>query len=146
MELFPFQLLFFLSLKYPEYYHRQPRKTYFANKPHLILRSNTPLFRHLLTPKVTIDNGVGAAVGALGSAAIVVEPKVELEVPKPVESSLEKVESSLGGNGSVPKTPKVELVSKFENPRWVNGSSDLTQFQKDDKIDWEAVIDAGEVF
>ena len=121
-------------------------KTHFANKPHLFLRPNTPLFRRLLTPKVTTDNGAGAEAGALGSAASAVEPKVDPEVPEPPEPPLEKVESSVGGNGSVPKTPEVEVVSKYENPKWVNGTWDLNQFQKDGKTDWDAVIDAGEVF
>ncbi|PON97857.1 Chlorophyll a/b binding protein domain containing protein [Trema orientale] len=111
-------------------------KTHFANKPHLLLRPNTPLFRRLLTPKASADNGAGA----LGSAATAVEPKV----PEPSEPPLEKVESSAGGNGLVPNAPEVEVVvSKYENPKWVNGTWDLTQFQKDGKTDWDAVIDAG---
>jgi hypothetical protein len=36
-------------------------------------------------------------------------------------------------------------VSKFEDPRWISGTWDLKQFEKDGKTDWDAVIDAGEI-
>jgi hypothetical protein len=39
---------------------------------------------------------------------------------------------------------KVE-VSKFGDPRWISGTWDLKQFEKDGKTDWDAVIDAGEI-
>ncbi|KAF4362519.1 hypothetical protein F8388_011346 [Cannabis sativa] len=109
-------------------------KTHFPNNPYLLLRPNTPLFRRLLTPKSSPDNGAGA----LGSAATAVEPKA----PEPSVPSSEKVDSSAGSNGSALKTPEVEMVSFFDNPKWVNGTWDLTQFQKDGKTDWDAVIDA----
>ncbi|KAG1359224.1 hypothetical protein COCNU_08G006700 [Cocos nucifera] len=33
--------------------------------------------------------------------------------------------------------------SKFKDPRWVGGTWDLKQFEKNGKTDWDAVIDAG---
>lgn len=35
-------------------------------------------------------------------------------------------------------------IPKFKDPRWVGGTWDLKQFEKGGKIDWDAVIDAGE--
>lgn len=115
-------------------------KTHFANKPLLLLRPKAPLLRRLSTSNASADNGAGA----LGSAATTVEPKVDPKAPEPSQLPLEKVESSAGGNGSLPKAPEVEVVTTFENPKWVNGTWDLTQFQKDGKTDWDAVIDAGQ--
>lgn len=40
---------------------------------------------------------------------------------------------------------EVKVVSKFEDPKWIAGTWDLKQFEKDGKPDWDAVIDAGEV-
>jgi hypothetical protein len=35
-------------------------------------------------------------------------------------------------------------VSAFRDARWVNGTWDLTKFEKGGVIDWDAVINAGE--
>ncbi|XP_062073870.1 light-harvesting complex-like protein 3 isotype 1, chloroplastic [Humulus lupulus] len=122
------------STHFPSLSPSSHSKTHFANKPCLLLRPNTPLFRRLLSTKASADNGAGN----LGSAATAVEPKaLEPSVP-----SSEKVESSPVSNGSALKTPEVEVVSLFENPKWINGTWDLTQFQNNGKTDWEAVIDA----
>lgn len=37
-------------------------------------------------------------------------------------------------------------VAQFGDPRWVGGTWDVNQFQKDGKTDWDAVIDAGNAF
>lgn len=46
---------------------------------------------------------------------------------------------------SVTGAARVGEVPKFEDARWVGGTWDLTQFSKDGEIDWDAVIDAGEM-
>lgn len=74
------------------------------------------------------------------------EPIAEPKVPKSSEPASEKKETSAGSNGSLGTATEVKVVvSKFEDPRWVNGTWDLKQFQKDSKTDWDAVIDAGEL-
>lgn len=59
-------------------------------------------------------------------------------------------EGSLGSNGSpapsvaaVEELVVAEAVSGFQDARWVGGTWDLKQFEKDGKTDWDAVIDAG---
>ncbi|KAF3448241.1 hypothetical protein FNV43_RR08954 [Rhamnella rubrinervis] len=110
-------------------------KPHLTHKPYLFLRPKNPLF-HV---RATEDNGAGA----LTSAATTVEPIAEPKVPAPSEPELEKNETSAASNGSLGTTTEVKVVvSKFENPKWVNGTWDLKQFQKDSKTDWDAVIDA----
>ena len=55
------------------------------------------------------------------------------------------VDDSVGTNGSVggAVAEEVTVVSGFVDPRWVGGTWDLKQFQKNGKTDWDAVIDAG---
>lgn len=57
--------------------------------------------------------------------------------PVAVEDSNDK---PLGSNGF----PAAEVASKFQDPRLVGGSWDLSQFQTDGKTNWDGVIDAGE--
>ncbi|KAK6935095.1 hypothetical protein RJ641_035250 [Dillenia turbinata] len=58
------------------------------------------------------------------------------------EKKLEADESVAESNGSVPAAVEAVVETKFEDPRWVNGTWDLNQFQKDGKTNWDAVIDA----
>ncbi|KAK6947508.1 hypothetical protein RJ641_000981 [Dillenia turbinata] len=58
------------------------------------------------------------------------------------EKKLEADESVVESNGSVPAASEAVVESKFEDPRWVNGTWDLKQFQKDGNTNWDAVIDA----
>lgn len=75
----------------------------------------------------------------MASAAIVEDQKVS-EAPA-VDSELksESHDGSLGPNGS---PAAVDAVAKFVDPRWVGGTWDLKQFQRDGKTDWDTVIDA----
>ena len=51
---------------------------------------------------------------------------------------------SLGSNGSATPPPvAVESVNGFQDARWVGGTWDLKQFEKDGNTNWDAVIDAG---
>ena len=75
------------------------------------------------------------------SVAAVEDPK-----PKQKDPVLEKaVEGSTGSNGAA-TSAEVEVLSKFEDPRWIGGTWDLKQFQKHGITDWDAVIDAGKFF
>ncbi|KAH6755567.1 Chlorophyll A-B binding family protein [Perilla frutescens var. hirtella] len=69
-----------------------------------------------------------------------------VSVTAPEETPLTSDEGSLGSNGS-PAAPVVvpvaaEPVSGFQDSRWVGGTWDLKQFEKDGKIHWNSVIDA----
>ena len=68
--------------------------------------------------------------------------------PSPLEKG-----GTLSGKEAAGKAPgagvggqKAALIfanDKFSDPRWKDGTWDLTQFASDGKIDWDAVIDAG---
>lgn len=64
-----------------------------------------------------------------------------MEEPKVPEAP----EDAVGSNGAV-EPQEVMVLTKFEDPKWINGTWDLKQFQKDGQTNWDAVIDAGEVF
>ncbi|XWS62055.1 hypothetical protein CRYUN_Cryun07bG0178100 [Craigia yunnanensis] len=115
-----------------------PPLTSFSVKPHFNKKSTLflPLkrpFIFLSTPKSLPDNGAGVSV----SVASVEDPK-----PKQKDPVLEKtVEGSAGPNVAA-TSAEVEVLSKFEDPRWIGGTWDLKQFQKHGSTDWDAVIDA----
>ncbi|KAH8521368.1 hypothetical protein H0E87_002420 [Populus deltoides] len=105
-------------------------------KPTLSLRPTNPPFL-LSTSKASTEDG-GAGVSA--SAATVEETKLEQKAPGSSESVPVAEKNS---NGAVAPGGGVEVeVSKFEDPRWISGTWDLKQFEKDGKTDWDAVIDA----
>jgi hypothetical protein len=110
-------------------------KPHLTLKPHLSLRPPTAPFFQLSTTRASADIGAGSSASAAKAP----------ETPQPV---VEKDESPAGDNGSLGAAEGVDvkLVSKFEDPRWVGGTWNLKQFEKDGKPDWDAVIDAGELF
>ncbi|CAK7356266.1 unnamed protein product [Dovyalis caffra] len=112
-------------------------KPHFIYKPTLSLRPTNPPFL-LSTPKASADNG-GAGVSA--SAVTVEEQTLEQKAPVSSESSVPVAEKSSNGAVAAGGEVKVE-VSKFEDPRWISGTWDLKQFEKDGKTDWDSVIDA----
>ncbi|CAN4127710.1 unnamed protein product [Withania somnifera] len=83
----------------------------------------------LVSPKA-IDNGSGA---------VTVEPENAVKVEESNEASL-----SFYGSSPVESTgaPVPETVKMFQDPRWVGGTWDLKQFQKDGVTHWDSVIDA----
>ncbi|TYI15525.1 hypothetical protein ES332_A08G192000v1 [Gossypium tomentosum] len=104
----------------------------FTHKPALFLPLKRP-FLSLSTPKSLPDNGAGV------SASV---PAIEDPKPSQNDPVLEKaVEGSSGPNGAATST-EIEVLSKFEDPRWIGGTWDLKQFQKNGTTDWDAVIDA----
>ncbi|KAJ6327235.1 hypothetical protein OIU78_014170 [Salix suchowensis] len=129
-----------MSLFSPPLSRFPPSKPHFTYKPTLSLRPTNPPFL-LSTPKASTDNG---GAGASASAAAVEELKLEQKTPESSESG-PVAENSSNGAVAAGGEEKVE-VSKFVDPRWISGTWDLKQFQKDGKTDWDAVIDAGEIF
>ncbi|XP_022718359.1 light-harvesting complex-like protein 3 isotype 2, chloroplastic isoform X2 [Durio zibethinus] len=116
-----------------------PPPTSFSVKPHFTHKP-TPFFRLkrpfllLSSLKSLPDNGAGVSA----SLAAAEDPS-----PKQKDLVLEKaMEGSAGPNGVATST-EVEALSKFEDPRWIGGTWDLKQFQKNGSTDWDAVIDAG---
>lgn len=105
-------------------------RTHFSFTAFPSLRTRNPTFT---TIRAAADNGAGI------SAAVAVETAVQPKDPEPEEQE----SLAAGANGSVAAAEEVEVVSKFEDPKWVNGTWDLTQFRKDGSTDWDAVIDAG---
>ena len=85
---------------------------------------------HCLKPQRHHFLSVRAAENGSG-AAIVVEEKKDSEA-----------EATEEGNGAPVAETAEESVVKFEDPKWVSGTWDLKQFQKDGATDWDAVIDA----
>ncbi|GAB4834642.1 hypothetical protein Ancab_032905 [Ancistrocladus abbreviatus] len=116
----------------------------FAHKPYLLTLLPRPNKTHFST-RATTDNGAG-----------IVTSTTAVTEEKPLDSSsTDSVPKLEGENGPVvgPKEPAPpaatavegegeKVVKKFQDPRWVNGTWDLTQFEKDGKTDWDAVIDA----
>ncbi|KAL3499734.1 hypothetical protein ACH5RR_038827 [Cinchona calisaya] len=91
------------------------------------------------------------AAASSSSAAIVGEDKppspAVVAVEEKVSEISEKKEESLGSNGPVKVAAAVseanlEKLAAFQDSRWINGTWDLTQFQKDGETGWDAVIDA----
>ncbi|KAG5028373.1 hypothetical protein JHK87_011887 [Glycine soja] len=111
-----------------------------SSKPRLVYKNN--FFFSLRSRSLSLsplkaansENGVGTAV----------EPPPEQAVPVP-EPSLPPVDnSSVGTNGSAVavESEVVKVQRSFVDPRWVAGTWDLKQFQKNGTTDWDAVIDA----
>ncbi|CAA2952811.1 light-harvesting complex 3 isotype 2, chloroplastic [Olea europaea subsp. europaea] len=114
------------------------KKTQLVYKPDFSLRPSKKL-QYLVPIFASADEGSG------------VVSTVTVEDEKPSESPVSAGEN-LGSNGSPPLAvaeapePPTEEVgvssNKFQDPKWVGGTWDLTQFAKDGKTDWDAVIDA----
>ncbi|KAI9173753.1 hypothetical protein LWI28_005958 [Acer negundo] len=110
-----------LSLSPPSF-HLSKTHIFFTQKPFLSLSSRRQ--SHFTVKASTTDNGAGVSA----PAATVEEPKAQEEV-------------SVKSNGAV-DDQEVEVVIKFQDPKWINGTWDLKQFQKDGQTNWDAVIDA----
>lgn len=103
-------------------------KIHLTLMPALPLRPKRPFL--LLSTRVS-DNGSGVVI-------------VEDEKKEVMVESEQKVESN-GSPAVAAEAPVEVLVGKYENHKWVGGTWDLKQFQKDGTTDWDAVIDAGVV-
>ncbi|KAF3672285.1 hypothetical protein FXO37_07600 [Capsicum annuum] len=117
-------------------------KHHTTHKLYPSLTFNKPHLSFLVSPKA-IDNGSGGTTS--GGVAVEKEDKAEAGGVKVEESN----EASLGSNGSSPPVvvasagaPMTEGVKMFQDSRWVGGTWDLKQFQKDGVTHWDSVIDA----
>ncbi|MFQ6637821.1 hypothetical protein Gotur_013359 [Gossypium turneri] len=115
-----------------------PLPASFSVRPHLTHNSTLSLpfkrpFLLLSTiPKSLPDNGAGVSASVAA-------------VENPASYQIENaVEASAGSNGAAMTTSaaNAEVLSKFEDPRWIGGTWNLQQFAKDGTTDWDAVIDA----
>ncbi|KAF5735117.1 hypothetical protein HS088_TW15G00617 [Tripterygium wilfordii] len=96
-------------------------KTHFTTRP-------TTYFPFPSVPKASTHDGIGIS-------ATVDDPKPQQIVAESSSAGVSKTdEISAGSNGEVE-------VRTFVDPKWVGGTWDLGQFQKDGKTDWDAVID-----
>lgn len=109
---------------------------------------STKRFSLISVPRASSDNGTTSPASASVSATTTV-----VEIPKPVAVAVEEVpvkspeSSSASGNGAVggeeTDLGTAATVIKFEDAKWVNGTWDLKQFEKDGKTDWDSVIVSG---
>lgn len=121
-----------------------PSKHHLTHKPYPSLSFKKPHLSFLVSPKA-IDNGSG---GVVSTSAVTVEPEIPEEKAQDGALKVEESnEASLGSNGSPPVSsagaPAPVAVRMFQDPRWVGGTWDLKQFQKDGETHWDSVIDAG---
>ncbi|CAF1735846.1 hypothetical protein Bca4012_043214 [Brassica carinata] len=65
-----------------------------------------------------------------------------VEIPKPASVSVEEVPSKPPAESSSDETdlPTTATGIKFQDAKWVNGTWDLKQFEKDGKTDWDSII------
>uniref|UniRef100_A0A1J3EAB7 Lil3 protein n=1 Tax=Noccaea caerulescens TaxID=107243 RepID=A0A1J3EAB7_NOCCA len=85
-------------------------------------------FSLVSVPRASSDNGTTTP------AATVVEVPVK---KTPAESTSASENGAVGGEESV-ATATTEI--KFQDAKWVNGTWDLQQFEKEGKTDWDSVI------
>ncbi|XP_007039680.2 PREDICTED: uncharacterized protein LOC18606158 [Theobroma cacao] len=107
-------------------------KPHFTHKSTFFLPLRRPI-RFLSTPKSLPDNGAGVSA----SVAAVDDAK-----PKQKDPVLEEAVAESAGTNGAATSPGIDVLSKFEDPRWIGGTWDLKLFQKNGSTDWDAVIDA----
>ncbi|GAB4857683.1 hypothetical protein Ancab_015589 [Ancistrocladus abbreviatus] len=116
----------------------------FTQKPYLLLLRK-PNRTHLFT-RVAADNEAGIVTSA---TAITEEKPLESHSTDSDPKLEDKNGQVVGTKGSPPPAPAAamgaevkQVVKKFQDPRWLNGTWDLKHFEKDGKTDWDTVIDA----
>ncbi|KAL0761101.1 hypothetical protein Bca101_077251 [Brassica carinata] len=86
--------------------------------------------------RASSDNGTSTPASATVSATTVEAPKPvaveEVQVKSPSENG------TVGGEETDLTTTTTEI--KFQDAKWVNGTWDLKQFEKEGKTDWDSVI------
>ncbi|XP_021279723.1 light-harvesting complex-like protein 3 isotype 2, chloroplastic [Herrania umbratica] len=108
-------------------------KPHFAHKSTFFFPLRRPPFRFLSTPKSLPDNGAGVSASVAA---------VEDANPKQKDPVLEEAVAESAGTNGAATSPEIDVLSKFEDPRWIGGTWDLKLFQKNGSTDWDAVIDA----
>ncbi|CAG7862010.1 unnamed protein product [Brassica rapa] len=96
---------------------------------------STKRFSLLSLTRASSDNGASTPDSAAVSATTV-------EIPKPASVSVEEVPAKSPAESSSDETdlPTTATGIKFEDAKWVKGTWDLKQFEKDGKTDWDSVI------
>ncbi|KAG7616372.1 unnamed protein product [Arabidopsis thaliana] len=104
-----------------------------------LLSSNR--FSLLSVTRASSDSGSTSPTAAVSVEAP--EP-VEVIVKEPPQSTpaVKKEETATAKNVAVEgeEMKTTESVIKFQDARWINGTWDLKQFEKDGKTDWDSVI------
>ncbi|XP_074264742.1 light-harvesting complex-like protein 3 isotype 1, chloroplastic [Silene latifolia] len=123
-----------------------------THKPYLnLLPFNKPRKTHLSirASSSSSDNGTGIPTSSTTTATVDVPEEQVLEpttTTKPEEvkdvSPPPKMEKSEDTVGPTEAVEPAATVTKFKDPRWVNGTWDLKQFQNNGSTNWDAVIDA----
>ncbi|KAF8096234.1 hypothetical protein N665_0313s0007 [Sinapis alba] len=102
---------------------------------------STKRFSLLSVARASSENGTSTPDSAAVSATTVEIPKPasvtveEAPVKSPAESS--PASENVGDETDLPTTT---TDIKFQDAKWVNGTWDLKQFEKDGKTDWDSVI------
>lgn len=101
---------------------------------------STKRFSLVSVTRASSDNGTTTPASASASTTTVEIPKVVAEkatVKSPAESSSASKNGAVGGEEADLATT---TVIKFQDAKWVNGTWDLKQFEKEGKTDWDSVI------
>ncbi|EOA13863.1 hypothetical protein CARUB_v10026966mg [Capsella rubella] len=100
---------------------------------------STKRFSLVSVTRASSDNGTTSPVSATVSE--VPKPTSVAVKEAPVKSPAESSSASENGAVAAAETDSTTTtVIKFENTKWVNGTWDLKQFEKDGKTDWDSVI------
>ncbi|CAN8245757.1 unnamed protein product [Cochlearia groenlandica] len=105
---------------------------------------STKRFSLVSVTRSTSDNGTTSPPAASISATTVEIPKPDSVVVEEVPVKSSPGTSSASENGAVGGEVAADLatatVIKFLDAKWVNGTWDLKQFEKEGKTDWDSVI------
>jgi hypothetical protein len=121
-------------------------------------KPQTHLHLHLLPfPRLHAGHrGTCLGRAAAGEAPVEVAPPSEPEAEQPTPTAASNGSAVKAIEAPPPPPPPAKPVdaaaaaavaapvSAFRDARWVNGTWDLTKFEKGGVVDWDAVIDAGE--
>ncbi|GMH28828.1 hypothetical protein Nepgr_030671 [Nepenthes gracilis] len=126
-----------IPVLFPRSFVSKPHFSDYHN-PYLHLSKRKKTLFSTLSNGATTDNGAGFETSA---TAVIGENPLENN-PTDSRPKSGKDEEAVGPAATAGGEVETAGVRKFENPKWVNGTWDLKQFEKDGKTDWDAVIDA----
>ncbi|CAG7873077.1 unnamed protein product [Brassica rapa] len=92
--------------------------------------------------RASSDNGTSTPASATTVEAPTPKPVSVEEVPvkSPAESPSASENGAVGGEEIDDMTTTTMTEIKFQDAKWVNGTWDLKQFEKEGKTDWDSVI------